>query len=670
MKKIVSLLLVIGFLLTNSLSVQAKEPYMTKTLVSQSGNEFVGTQSAYQPVGILQSVSLQKPEDLYIDQQGKIYIVDSGLKAVIVLNQNGEVITQFGNEIFNTPVGIFVDKEEMIYVADYGREEILKFNSQGELQNQYGRPDSPLFGKTAKFKPQKIAVDKRGNMYVVSEGSTNGIIQLANDGTFLGYYGVNKAENSFFDQLRSLFFPDGGGGFFLKNPPAPTNLAIDQQGLVYSLTQGTATEIIKKLNVAGVNMFQADITDDSVVKGISVDQQGNVFTISQTGEITVYDSYGNLLFIFGGKDDGTSRLGLFQQPTAIAVDADNKLYVTDSEKAQITVFEPTDFGIKVLSGVALSKDGLYDQSREHWLEVLRQNGNFGLAHTEMGKSYYKSTEYSESLAAYEAADDRDGYSNAFWEIRNIWLQENLPTVMTAGIILGVIYFILKFIHRKFKIFQPLQAGFAKLKRQKFISDFLFIGHIIKHPIDTYYEIRKGHKGSVAVATFMYAILTFEFVILNFFTAYLFNSLGNDVSIISVAATFALPLLLFIIMHYLVSTITEGSGSLKTVYIATAYSFAPVMIISIPLMLVSHVLTFNEAFIFDFTLQIMVAWTAVLVFIMIKEVQDYSVGETIKNILLTIFAMVVAVLIAAVTYMLLDQVFAFIYSVIQEVLLRV
>lgn len=670
MKKIVSLLLVIGFLLTNSLPVQAKEPYMTKTLVSQSGNEFVGTQSAYQPVGILQSVDLQKPEDLYIDQQGDIYIVDSALKSVIILNENGDVITQFGNDILNTPVGIFVDTQGMIYIADYGREEILKFNKMGELQNQYGRPNSPLFGKTAKFKPQKIVVDKRGNMYVVSEGSTNGIIQLANDGTFLGYYGVNKAENSFFDQLRSLFFPDGGGGFFLKNPPAPTNIAIDQQGLVYSLTQGTTTEIIKKLNVAGVNMFQPDITDDVDVKGVSVDQQGNVFTVSQTGKITIYDSYGNLLFVFGGKDDGTSRLGLFQQPTAIAVDANNKLYVTDSEKAQITVFEPTDFGIKVLSGVALSKDGLYDQSREHWLEVLRQNGNFGLAHTEMGKSYYKSTEYSESLAAYEAADDRSGYSDAFWEIRNIWLQENLPSVLTGGIILAVIYFILKFIHRRFKIFRPIQKVFAKIKRKKSISDFLFIGHIIKHPVDTYYEIRKGHRGNILVATCMYVLLSIEFVIFNFFTAYLFNMVSSDFSIISSIGTFILPVMLFIIMHYLVSTITEGSGSFKTVYISTAYAFAPMMIIILPLMLVSHVLTFNEAFIFDFTLQIMVVWTAVLLFIMIKEVQDYSVGETIKNILLTIFAMIIAVLIATVTYMLLDQVFAFIYSVIQEVLLRV
>lgn len=671
MKKIISILFALCLFVQMPLTVFANEPYTTQTLLSQQSNELIGTQTAYQPVGVLSELPLVKPEDMYIAENGLMYIADSGLKAILVADAAGNLIRQIGNDILETPAGVYVDATGFIYVADYAREAVIQFDANGAVVNNYTRPDSPLFGKSAKFKPQKVAVDKRGNIYVVSEGSTNGIIQLSNDGTFLGYYGVNKADNSFLDRLRTLLFgSDSGSGLFLKNPPAPSNMALDQQGLVYSITKGTDSEIIKKLNVAGINMFASDITTDKDIKGIGVDYGGNVMTINQGGKITIYDSYGNLLFLFGGKDDGTSRLGLFQQPTALAVDGAGKLYVSDSEKAQITVFEPTDFGQKVLDGVALSKDGRYDQSQEYWQEVLRQNGNFGLAHSEMGKSYFKANDYPASLASYIEADDQAGYSNAFWEIRNVWLQENLTTVFSAGFAIFVAYTLLKWLNKKKQFMLPVQQRMETIRQHKFMRDISLVGHIFKHPIDTFYEIRKGNRGSIWSASILYIILYIEFTLMALFTAYLFGGNSDSVTLVTGITTVMLPLGLFLVMHYLVSTINEGSGTFKTVYIASAYALAPVLVLSMPIMIVSHILTYNEAFIYEFAMQIMLGWTVLLAVLMIKEVQDYSVGETIKNIFITIFAMVIAVLIAFVAYMLLDQVWEFIYSIIQEVMLRV
>src|SRR5690606_9598688 len=118
-----------------------------------------------------------------------------------------------------------------------------------DLKQEYGKPDSPLFGSKSPYKPQKVAVDRRGNIYVIGEGSTNGMMQLSHEGEFLGYYGVNRTEVSLSSVIRNIIASDKQkASLFMKTPPAPDNLGIDKEGLIYSVTQGTKTEVIKKLN--------------------------------------------------------------------------------------------------------------------------------------------------------------------------------------------------------------------------------------------------------------------------------------------------------------------------------------------------------------------------------------------------------------------------------------
>ena len=218
----------------------------------------IETQTAYEPLGrLLSNIEIESPEDIFIDEKGTLYIVDSGTKKVLVSDGQGSV-QEIGVGVLGVPTGIFVDGHGDIYVSDYEKEKVFRFSNTGELKQEYGKPDSPLFGSKSPFKPQKVSVDRRGNIYVVGEGSTNGIIQLSQSGEFLGYYGVNRTDVSLQSVIRSLITSEKQKArLFMKTPPAPDNLAIDQQGLIYSVTKGTKSEVIKKLNVAGENMMTA-----------------------------------------------------------------------------------------------------------------------------------------------------------------------------------------------------------------------------------------------------------------------------------------------------------------------------------------------------------------------------------------------------------------------------
>lgn len=123
-------------------------------------------------------------------------------------------------------------------------------------------------------------------------------------------------------------------------------------------------------------------------------------------------------------------------------------------------------------------------------------------------------------------------------------------------------------------------------------------------------------------------------------------------------------------NYLICTINEGEGKLKDIYCSFVYSFTPYVVLLPVIFLLSHVVTYNEVFFVEFATLFMYVWIVVLVFISIKEINDYSVKDTFKIIGLTLFTILIAVLLAFIIYVLWTQVFEFIQSIAGEVVYRI
>jgi tetratricopeptide (TPR) repeat protein len=645
-------------------------PYLTETQAAD-GN-LVETQTAYKPIGHFASTIIQSPEDVYTDNNNHIFIADSGLKQIIEFDLNGHEIRSYGGKVLKDPTGVCVDPKGNVYVADYGNEKVYKFASNGKLLNQFSRPTSPLFGKNSPYKPEKVAVDLRGNIFVIGDGSTNGIIQLSQDGSFLGYFGVNQTQQSVGSFLMNLITTNKQKSQLLsKIPPAPTNVATDSKGLVYSVTSGTDSGVIKKLNIAGGDLLSYGISNDPTLVAITVNQVGDIFVVNGNGIITEYNSSGQLLFQFGGKDDGTNRLGLFKQPTGISVDRSGDLYVTDRDSGMVQVFSTTAFTQMIHNGSNLYDQGFYVQSEKYWKTVLAMNASFGLAHDAMGKAYYQLNNYQKALNEYKLAENKVGYSNAYWEIRHQWLQNNLGWVLELLILFFVLRIIIKQIDKRKKILDPVRSVLRKIKNQRLIAELLFSLRFLKHPIDSFYYRKYENYLSITSASILYVLMFLEYLYAQYQTGFIFNSNSIEhTSLIILITKFFGPIILFIISNYLVSSINDGEGRFKDIYIGTIYSLVPYWLFLLPLTWVSRILTFNEAFIYSFSLEIMICWSAVIVFIMIKELHGYTISETIRNILLTLFCMIISVLVIFILYVLFKQLIDFVYSVIQEVILRV
>lgn len=673
MKRVTKLIFCLCFIMLFPLQAMASDfvPYKTETL-SADGSK-IETQTAFIPLGqFIPNEPLMNPEDIFTDSNGLIYIADSGTKKIIVADENGKVLSYIGEGILQDPTGVFVNEQGEVYVADYQQEKVFRFSHDGKLEAQYGKPNSPLFGSSSPFKPQKVGVDHRGNIYIISEGSTNGIIMLSRSGDFLGYYGVNTTESSFQSILQNLLTSGGKNlNLFMKTPPAPTNIALDEQGLIYSVTDGTQNEVIKKLNVAGNNMFPPTISDERSFQDITVDKNGNIFAISSLGKIYEFDSFGHLLFIFGGQDDSSNRLGLFKEPTGITIDQNERIYVTDKDRGMVQVFEPTAFSNEVHKGIALYKDGLYVQSQKYWENVQNLNASFGLAHSAMGKAYFKEQNYEAALKEFEQAEDVQGYSESFWQVRQDWMQIHLGTIFLFMIGAAILYYIIKFLDKKKNILVGPRKKWSAIKKRKLLSELLFLFQFFKHPIDSFYYLKRKQYASILSASILYGVLLIEFLLSEFKTGFIFAKQTTDgLSLGTEVVKLFGPILLFIIVNYLVSTINDGEGRFKDIYIGTIYSLAPYLLFSIPITLVSNVLTLNESFIYVFSTQIVYSWCLLILFIMIKEIHNFSISETIRNIFITLFGMLIMVLVIFIIFVLTNQVYNFVYSIIKEVLLRV
>ncbi len=674
-KRIISLAaLLIAFAMpADTLIVQADAPYKTYTV---DGYGYVSeTQTAYLPYETITKVgeeALNAPTDFTLLNDGSMYILDSGNARVVVSDMEANLITTFGEGVLVNPRGIYVTPEHICYVADRDAKAVFVFDADGELIHTYGKPTAPLYGETQDFLPLKVIANEAGTMYIICESNTNGIVQISpvDGGTFLGYFGTNGTDPSLWNIIWRSIQTDAQRAKSRGNIPAtPDNMAIDEKGLIYTVTRGEGYDTLKRLNIAGINMIEPDAYEE-VPAAVAVGNHDNVFVASQMGYIYEYNNEGDLLFVFGGSDDGQQRIGLSTKVEAIQVGTDDKIYVLDSDKAQIQIYEPTEFTNHLHNALYLFSKGRYTESKEPLMEVLRMNNLFDYANMAMGRALYKEENYHDAVYYARLAKDYEGYSDAFWEIRNNWLKRNLATVIIILLTLFVLKKIIDLLDKKKHILAKPRAVMHKVGEIKLIKQLRYMFYYMRHPIDGCYGIKREGRVSLLSANILLVLIMLFYIINKYFCGFLMKNVREgSYDIFSDIGFIVIVLGLVVGCNYLMCTINEGEGKIKHIYCSFLYSMAPYLVFTPIIFLMSHVVTFNEVFFIQFANLFMVVWIAVLVFIAIKEINNYKVKETFKIIGLTVFTILIACLLAFIIYVLWSQVFDFLQSVFGEVVYR-
>ena len=667
MKKISLLFTVILILALTPIKASAESPYTTWAM--GPGGSLTMTQDAYNPVAEV-DLPISAAQDMVILPDGSLYIADTG-KGRIIRLENFEITATYGEDVLQSPTGLFVDEDGTLYVTDAKLNKVFIFDASGALLKEIGRPVEPLFGKNRNFLPRKIAVDARKNLYVISEGSVDGIVQLNTNGNFIGYFGANSATMSFKMVMQRLFLTQEQLDQFVKNEAAsPSNIAIDKQSMVYPITAGTSRSIsIRKFTISGKNIFP-ETFGSTTFRDIDVSDNGLVLAVDANGQIYEYDQNGTMLFVFGAQDNGDQRLGTLRNPTSI-VRYREYIYVLDSDKNAIVTYQTTAFARQLHTGVNLYMNGFYQEAKPYFEEVQKANGSFIMPYQAIADAYYKERNYNEAMTSYRYAEDRKGYSQAFWELRNQVLQSSLsPAFLWMGG-LWLASVVVGRLNRRHRWLDPVFTWLRGLTRFKLIDDFVFMFRFISKPADSFYYIKTKERGSLLFAGLIYLWVVAARLLSLYLTGYVFNPY-QDVALIPVGNEIVITLLLIVLWNaanYLISTISDGEGRVRDVLIGTAYSLFPYALFVLPIALLSNVLSFNEEFLYTFSMDIIWFWTGLMLFIMVKEIHNYSFWETVRNVLITIFTMALFVLTGYILYVLFNQLFEFVSAIFQEVRLR-
>lgn len=637
----------------------------------------VRTQDAYVPGSVLlREIGLRSPEDLAI-VGSDMYIADAANRRIVRYQMNSGSVEFLGEGLLKQPTGVCVATDGRIFIADYGASAIVVLNPAGtDVLDTIGRPDSALYGATTPYKPQKVEVDAFGNLYVTSEGTHEGILQFDVNGYFAGFFGANKADPlNPMEWIQEAFYTEEQKSrLLLRNPPRIVNLHVSSDNLVYSLTQFRRRESIKKLNLAGINiLLQKRIQGENNFVDIAVGPGGEMFAVTSTGSVTEYDRDGRYLFAFGGRAIASDRNGLTSVVSAIAVDSHYNLYVLDKQRGIVQPYVPTDFALSIHEGLALYTGGQYAQAADIWSEFMRLTPRASFAHWGYGLALWQLGEYAEAQYHLELVGDMGYASDAFWELRNEWLMNNLGRMMVGLGILVVILWVMRLVKRRHNFLCPLEVWKQRLRKYSLWRDLTYTKHMIRNPIDSVYDLKHANYGSISSASLLYAGALGVWLLDSTMTANLFNrnafayTWQNPFVVTSMAV---IPTILFVVGNYLISSINDGEGSFVNVYTVMAYALSPYILVTPFITLLSHGLTLNESFLHVLLKLLVGGYTFVLVFISVKETHNYGVGDTIKNLLLTICFMVLAVLTIMILYLMWNELIGFVLTTVEEVRYRV
>ena len=653
------------------MTASAETPYKTYTV---DGYSYVlETQSAYNPLAAITKVgetAFVSPMDMAIGKDGNLYIADAGAHVILICSRDGEQVGSIGEGVLQTPTGVYVTEDGTVYVADKDAKKVFVFDAQGNVTAEYGKPDSPIYGNSMDFKPTKVVANKTGTMYIICEGNMNGIVQLSpvEGGSFLGYFGTNYTSLSPFQMIQRVILTDAQRAQMLSNiPSTPTNLHIDDTGLIYTVTQGDKETSLKKLNIAGKNLLDSDPYYADLPAAVTTGNYNNILVADSDGYIYEYNEDGELLFMFGGRDDGRQRVGLCNKVEAIAVDEDDRIYLLDSDKKQIHIFEPTEFTNLLHESLYLFSKGQYTQSKEPLSKVLQMNSMFDYANQAMGHAYLQEENYEQALKYFRLAKSFEGYSDAFWEVRNIWIRNYLVAAVLA--IAAVIVLIRggKSLYRKKYANRPTtQTGEHIL-----LGQLRYSLYFMRHPMDGCYGVKKEGKNSWWCAN----ILLGTFILFSILEKYCSGFLVKTVreGRYDLITDIGKVLVIFIGLtacNYLVVTIHEGEGFFKDLYCAYAYCLTPYIVIKPFVILLSNVLTYNEVFLISFANIIVWTWVVILILLTLKEINNFTVGETAKALAITAFTVLILTLLVCIIYVLFSQVIDFVITVVREVVYRI
>ena len=668
------------------------------------------------------------PTDLFVDYNNRVYVADPTNNRIVIMNRDMTRVLKTLNSFTNSegvadglasPNGVFVttpqssSEDGEIYVADTNNNRLVVFDYTGTYLRTIGAPVSDVFDSDSIYTPVSVVVDSSGRIYVVSRDTYEGIVALNADGTFSSIVASQKVTTNILDAIWERFQTDAqkeaqeevlSQSFHTITIDSSDMIYVttvnineaDQQSAITGKSKSSDYAPVKKLNPDGDDIMRRNgfyppsgevnvksmytstnknaPTGASKVVDVALGDEGTwSIADAKRSHIFTYDKNGNLLYVFG--DTGRQK-GNLSEIAAISyqyTDAKSKenglsamLLVLDKKDNAISVYKRTEYGEILLTALEHTNNKEYDKAVDDWKDILQRNNNYDAAYVGIGDALYREGKWEEAMDMYKTAYDTSSYSNAFKMFR-----KDLVSQWIFAIVIGVV--VLLILVSKFFGFAGKVNQKATLKKKKnFGEEILYAFHVIFHPFDGFWDLKHEKRGSVRGATFWLVMVIIAFVYQSFGEGYIVaGNSGSSAagSAISQAVGILVPLLLFVTANWCFTTLFDGEGSFKDVYIATCYAASPLSYLTIAATIISNFVTESETGFVSLVTGVAWVWFALLLFFGIMITHDYSISKNILTFVVSVVGMAIIMFLVILFSGLMMRMTSFIANIATEVSFR-
>jgi DNA-binding beta-propeller fold protein YncE len=239
------------------------------------------------------------PTAIALDSTGNVYVSDEWYNRISIFTRDGDWVDKWGTPgkgdgELNRPSGLAFDQDDHLYVVDSQNHRIQKFDKDGTFLAKWGTAGS---GEGEFNMPWGIAIDTSGDVYV-TDWRNDRVQKFTATGQFLMSFGTSGSGEGEFDR--------------------PTGIAVDRDGVIY----------VADWRNERLQLFNAD--------GSFIMQLAGEATVSKWGKEKL-DANAEM-WQQRARAQGLEREKLFWGPIAVAVDAENRIFVAETARSRIQVY--------------------------------------------------------------------------------------------------------------------------------------------------------------------------------------------------------------------------------------------------------------------------------------------------------------------------------------------
>lgn len=195
-------------------------------------------------------------------------------------------------------------------------------------------------------------------------------------------------------------------------------------------------------------------------------------------------------------------------------------------------------------------------------------------------------------------------------------------------------------------------------------------YVIFHPFDGFWDLIHEKRGSLGAATviFIMVILTQIWTWTYSSFPFYFPQWEYFNLFMQILPTIVL-FFIWCIANWSLTTLMDGKGKLGHIYMASAYALTPYVLIKIPLIFLTYVITLEEMAYYTVFNNICIAWCVILMIGAMMMIHDYTIGKALFSSFLTIVAMMIIIFLVVMFFSLITQSFGYFVALYKEIAFR-